>query len=104
MKSLVVIVAASVLLIGCATVDTTNWTQADWDNYNQMLARNDAAMKQLSQNLKSLNAQLNQNTQASLAQSAAYRAPEIQQIRQPDGTTWVYCRGVTDALYVCRTY
>lgn len=93
MKNLLIIAAASTLLAGC-----TGWVNDDGspmtvNDLNQVLSRT-AAITQ----------QMNQDSLARLEQAQSFKPVEIQQVRQPDGTTWVYCRGVTDTLYHCRTY
>jgi hypothetical protein len=97
MHKLLIAALAVSLLAGCAGTswDTTaGGTPITAEGLNQVLTQTAAYT----------NGPLQESTQAMLAQSANYQAPEVQKIKQPDGTTWVYCRGVTNALYVCRTY
>lgn len=93
MNKLLIIVLASSLLVGC-----TGWVNDDGspmtvNDLNTVLSGTAAATQQMSR-----------DSIAIMNQSNRYQPVEVQQIRQPDGTTWVYCRGVTDTLYVCRTY
>jgi hypothetical protein len=95
-KLLIIVLTASAALAGCAGTkwDTTaGGTPLTVAGINQVLA-------QTSQTT----AQMNQDAQALLAQSQAYKAPEVGTIKQPNGTSIVYCRALTGELFACRQF
>jgi len=92
-KNLLMIVAGSMLLAGC-----TGWVNDD----GSPMTVND--LNTALSGTATITQQMSRDSIAIMNQSTQYQPVEVQQIKQYDGTTWVYCRGVTDQLYHCRTY
>lgn len=84
------LVVGSLLLAGCA-VNTANWTQADWDAYNQIIARGQ-------QSQTAMDAQ----TQAIMQQNSQYQAPQVMNPAQPNSTAIVYCLDLTGTIVACK--
>lgn len=83
-KLLIVALATSTLLSGCAGMTV--------DDFNAMMEPIAAQSM----------ATMQSNTQQMQIQAQNYQAPEVMQVKQPNGTTFVYCRNATNNLYVCR--
>ena len=97
MKNLLMIVVGSMLLAGC-----TGWV----DEQGQPLTFGKAmgAVAEGAAEARAAQQPMLDATRSIMNQSQNWEAPGVQAIKQPNGTTWVYCRGVTDQLYHCRTY
>lgn len=118
MKKLLLVAFACSSLGACTTTNddrnTSTWSEARWSEYYARQRGDYVEPPKASLSVKDLNEilagtaqttqQMSRDSIAIMNQSAAYKPVEVQSVRQPDGTTWVYCRGVTDTLYHCRTY
>jgi len=92
-KNLLMIVAGSLLLAGCAGWVNDDGSPMTVNDLNTVLSGTAAITQKMSQ-----------DSIAIMNQSQNWEAPGVMAVKQPNGTTWVYCRGVTDQLYHCRTY